>query len=483
MRIRVVLHYLGLVIVVVGLTMLIPLGWSLFSKEPDTPAFAISIAISLGFGLPLWRLIPVAEKGLSRREAIALVAVSWVAASLFGALPYVFSGALPNYLDALFETVSGFSATGASVIASVEEQYSSILLWRSFTQWLGGMGIIALFVALFPMLGIGAARLVEAETPGYLGEKLTSRVRDTAKALWLIYVGLSLIQFVLLLIFRAPVFDSLIISLSTLPTGGFTAANISIEAYNSVPVEVITIIFMVLGGTNFGLFYLLLWKHQAGRIFKNPEFRLYVILLTLATVILSVDLVINMGMSLASALRYGGFQAVSIMTTTGFSSADFNTWSTFAKAILLLLMLIGPSAGSTGGAIKVVRLILLTKYIHRRIATAFNPTVSLPIKIGDAVLPEAMVSRLISLPIAYVALIIASTLILIAIGMDGLSAFSAVTTCQAGCGPGLGSVGPLSNYSLVPPLGKGVLIFCMLAGRFELFTLFAFFTPSFWKWR
>ncbi len=485
MRIKVVLHYLGLLIAIIGSTMLLPLLWSIYSQEPDAKAFAISMAISLGLGLLLWRLTPLTadERRMSRREAIALVAGGWITVSLFGALPYVFSGALPSYLDALFETVSGFTATGASVIAAVEDQYHGILLWRSLTQWLGGMGIIALFVALFPILSIGAARLVEAETPGYPSEKLTARIRDTAKALWLIYMGLSLLQFVLLLIARTPVFDSLIISLSTLPTGGFTAANISIEAYNSVPVEVITIIFMVLGGTNFGLFYFLLWKHQVGHLFKNPEFRLYVTLLTLATIILSVDLVINMSMSLSNAFRYGSFQAVSIMTTTGFSSTDFNTWSTFAKAILLLLMLIGPSAGSTGGAIKVVRLILLTKYIHRRIVMVFNPAVSLPIKIGDTVLPESTVSRLISLPIAYVALIIVSTLILIASGMDGLSALSAVTTCQAGCGPGLGSVGPLLNYSLVPPLGKGVLMFCMLAGRFELFTLFVLFTPAFWRWR
>jgi trk system potassium uptake protein TrkH len=482
MRIRVVLHYLGLLIVIEGLAMLLPLGWSLFFGEPDALAFALSIAVSLGAGLLLWRLIPLAERGLSRREAVALVAGGWIVAPLFGALPYFFAGALPNYLDALFETVSGFSTTGASVITSVEAQYHGILFWRSFSQWLGGMGIIALFVVLFPVLGIGGAYLVEAES-SYSGEKLTARIRDTFRALIIIYMGLSLLQFILLLVVGAPVFDSFTISMTTLPTGGFTTTNISIGAYHSVPVEVVTAVFMVLGGTNFGLFYLLLWKHQVGSLLKNPEFRLYIAVLTLAILILGANLMINMGMSLANAFRYGGFQAVSILTTTGFSSTDFNTWSTFAKAVLLLLMLIGPMAGSTGGAIKMVRLVLLAKYIRRRVVTAFNPTISLPIKIGDNVLSEATVSRLISLPLAYVALLIASTLVLTAVGMDGLSALSAVTTCQAGCGPGLGSIGPLSNYSLVPPLGKGVLMFCMLAGRLELFTLFAVLTPSFWKWR
>jgi trk system potassium uptake protein TrkH len=485
MRIKVTLHYLGLLITIVGIAMLLPLCWSLYYQEPDAKAFAISMAISLGTGLLLWRLTPLGadEKRLSHREAIALVAGGWIAASLFGALPYQLSSALPSFLDAYFEAMSGYTTTGATVFTSIESQYHGILLWRSFTQWLGGMGIIMLFVALFPMLGIGAAHLVEAEMPGQQGEKLTARMRDTAKALWLIYLGLTISEFVLLRIAGISVFDALTVTFSTTPTGGFTPTTLSIGAYNSLFVEVIIIFFMVAAGVNFGLYYFLIWKRQPLRLLNNPEFKLYLFLLIGFTLIINLDLIMNMGMSLSDALRYGSFQTVSIMTTTGFATTDFNLWPEFAKSALLILMLIGASAGSTGGALKVIRLLVLAKYTYRRILLAFNPRAVVPLKVGGNIIPEGVTSRIIGLAILYFATLIVCFLIMSALGLDNMTALSSVTATLGNVGPGLGEVGPAASYSFIHPIGKGVLIFCMLAGRLELFTLLMLFTPAFWRWR
>jgi trk system potassium uptake protein TrkH len=487
MRIKVVLHYLGLLITIVGLTMLLPLGWSLFSQEPDATAFAISMGISLGSGLLLWRLTPLGagERRLSRREAIALVAGGWIAASLFGALPYQLSGALPSFLDAFFEAMSGYTTTGATVFTSIETQAQGILLWRSLTQWLGGMGIIMLFVALFPILGIGAAHLAEAEMPGgQQGERLTARMRDTAKALWLIYLGMTITEFILLLIAGMSAFHAITVTFSTTPTGGFAPTALSIGFYNSLLIEAIVIFFMIAAGVNFGLYYFLMWKRQPMRLLKNPEFKLYIALLIGVTLVIVWSLTANSGMPFGEALRYGSFQTVSIMTTTGFSTTDFNVWPEFAKSALLILMVIGASAGSTGGALKVIRLLVLAKYTYRRILLAFNPRAVIPLKVGGSIIPEGVTSRIIGLAILYFVILVAGFLIMSALpDIDNITALSSVTASLGNVGPGLGDVGPAANYFFIPPVGKGVLIFCMLAGRLEFFTLLMLFTPAFWRWR
>ncbi|TET18297.1 MAG: TrkH family potassium uptake protein [Dehalococcoidia bacterium] len=484
MRIKVVLHYLGLLITGVGFSMFFPLGWSLYYNGPDSPAFAISIGISVGSGLLLWRLTPGGERRLSRREAIMLVAGAWILASAFGALPYELAGTFQSYLDAYFEAMSGFTTTGASVLASIESQPHGILLWRNLTQWLGGMGIITLFVALFPIFGIGAAHLVEAEMPGPQTERLTARIRDTVKSLWYLYIGFSALE--LILLWQAggmPLFDALIVTFGTMPTGGFCLKSLSIGAYNSVIVEGIVIAFMTLAGVNFGLYYRLLWKRQPRRLFSNPEFRLYIALLTGASLFIALNLIRSMGLSIGDAFRYSGFQAVSIMTTTGFSTIDFNVWPAFAKATLLILMIVGASAGSTGGALKVTRFLVLMKYTYRRILLAFNPRAILPLKVGGNVLSEKIISGIIGITILYFAILIVGFLVMSALGLDHVTALSSIFATLGNVGPGLGLVGPGANYLFIPPLGKVVLIVCMLAGRLELLTILTLFAPSFWKWR
>lgn len=476
---------MGALIASLGIMMLIPLACSLIYRESDGLAFFISIGISVAFGVLLWRLTPIGESEgkLSQREAIVLVAGGWVLASAFGALPYVFAGTFSSYLNAYFESMSGFTATGATVITSIESQPHGILLWRSLTQWLGGMGIITLFVALFPMLGMGAAHLVEAEMSGLQAQRLTARIRDAAKAVWLLYLIFSIAEVALLAVARMPLFDAITVTFSTMATGGFTPTNASIGAYNSLFIEIIVIVFMIIAATNFGLYYFFFWKRKPGRLFSNPEFRLYLCLLIGASVFVALDLMLNAGMTVGEAFRYGGFNTVSVMTTTGFATANFNIWPAFSKTVLVILMVIGSSAGSTSGAIKVIRLLVLSKYIYRRIRLSINPRTVIPLKVGGSVVSEEVVSKIISMSTLYIAFLVIASLAMTTMGIDQVTAFSAVATNMGTVGPGLGAVGPVANYLWIAPAGKIILMLCMLVGRLELFTVLALLTPTFWKWR
>jgi trk system potassium uptake protein TrkH len=417
------------------------------------------------------------------REAIAIVALSWISASALSAVAYSVSGTLPNYLDALFESVAGFTTTGATVYTSLEIQPQGILLWRSLTQWFGGMGIIMFFVVLFPMVGIGAAELVKAETPEQDGGRLTARIRDTFRILLTVYVGLTVCEFVFLYLAGMPSFDAITISLSTIATGGFAPTGSSIGAYDSVLIEGIIIFFMIAAGVNFVLYFLVIWKRQPKNLFRNSEFKLYIAILVIATLVINIDLIANLGLPLSEALRESSFQSVSLVTTTGFTTADFNAWPTFSRSVILILMFVGASAGSTGGALKVVRFLILSKYTYQRIFHIINPRRVIPFKIGGNEVSDDVITKAISFTILYFGIILIGLLIMSAIGLNFDTALSSVISCIGNVGPGLGLVGPEENYFLIPVFGKIVLIVCMLAGRVEIFTLFAIFVPSFWKWR
>lgn len=483
MRIRVVLHYLGLVLVAVGLLMIFPLAWSLYYREPDIIPFIVSIGITIGSGLILTFFTPSGEGKLSIREALALVAGAWVVASAFSTIPYMLAGTFDSYLNAYFEAMSGYTTTGATMLADIESQPHGILLWRNFTQWLGGMGIITLFVTVFPMLGVGPAHLVEAEVPGPQAERLTARIRDTAKALWKIYLGISVLEIILLFLAGMPLFDSFANTFGTMATGGFSPMNESIGAYDSVAIHIIIIFFMTLAGINFGIYYSLLWKRDFGRLFRDVEFRVYLGILIGASLLISLDLFLNMECPISDAFRYGIFQAVSIQTTTGFAITNFDTWPAFSRSALIILMVIGASAGSTGGALKVSRVVILVKYAYRELVHVFNPRAVLPVKLGERTLPEWVLSRILGVAIIYVITFVVSFLLMSAVGLDFVSALSSVAATLGNIGPGLGMVGPTMNYSLVPPLGKVVLIVCMLVGRLELWTVLVLISPAFWRWR
>lgn len=483
MKIRAVLHHLGLFLMGLGILMGIPLACSFYYHEPDKIPFLVSIGITVGSGLILW-LIPYPKTGrFSRREALLLVAGIWVLASAFGALPYQLAGVFPGYLDAYFETMSGFTTTGASVLKTIEVLPHGILLWRNFTQWLGGMGIVVLFVAVFPLMGVGAAHMAESEMTGLKAERMTARIRDTARIMWQIYVGLSVVEVVALLLAGLPFFESLLTMLGTMPTGGFHTRDLSIGAYNNVCVEGIVTFFMVAAGANFQLYYFVLWKHEARRFLADTELRAYISILAVASILIGLDLMANMGYSAGTAFRYSIFQSASIQTTTGFATADFARWPAFSQLILLILMLIGASACSTSGALKVIRIVVLVKYVYRQLLFFVSPRSVRPMKLGGKVLGERAVSDVVALSALYLLVIAVGFLIMSALGLDIVSALSSATAALGNVGPALGAVGPMANYSFIPGTGKVVLILFMLIGRLELWAVLAIFTPEFWRSR
>jgi trk system potassium uptake protein TrkH len=393
------------------------------------------------------------------------------------------AGSFSNYIDAYFEAMSGFTTTGATVMTSIESQSHGILLWRNLTQWLGGMGIMTFFIAFGPVIGIGVAHLFEAEIPGPQAERLKARIRSTAQVIWIIYACLSGLEILLLkIIARLPFFDAFIITLGTMPTGGFLHKEASIAAYNGVAVSTIVTIFMLLAGVNFGLYYYL-WHKEPRRFFSNIEFRLYIVIMAIASMLIVLDLSASMGMPIGNAVKEATFQAASIQTTTGFVTADFDAWPSFSRAIILVLMIIGASAGSTGGALKVIRIAVLVKYIIRHLHSVISPKAVLSLRIGGNVLPEPIVTRILGVSVIYFASLLIGFVIMTAIGLDLTSAFSAVAATLGNVGPGLAAVGPVSNYASVPYIGKIVLILCMLVGRLEFIAVLVLIVPTFWSWR
>lgn len=483
MRIRAVIRHLGPILVGLGIMMLIPFATALYYREPDIIPFVISIATTVGTGVLLWLLGRGVGPGLNRRESLLLVAATWMAAAVFGALPYQLSGAMPGYLEAYFEAMSGFTTTGASVLTSIESQPHGILLWRELTQWLGGMGIVVLFVAVFPVIGVGGAHMVEGELPGPKGERLTARIRDTARVLWQLYLGLSALEVVALLIAGLPFFDALANTLGTMPTGGFCPRDQSIAAYNSVAVEGIITFFMLAAGTNFQLFFFALWKRRFGRFLTDREFRWYLVIIVASLLLIAADLMLHMGYSAGTAFRFATFQSVAIQTTTGFATTDFAGWPSLSQSILLVLMIVGASSCSTGGALKVIRLVVLAKYAYRRILLVFSPRTVRPLKLAGNVVPEAAVSDIVGLSILYFSALIGGSVLMSAVGLDPLSALSSVAATLGNVGPGLGAVGPAANYAHVPAVGKVALTFCMLIGRLELWTVLVLISPAFWRGR
>lgn len=469
-RIGLTLHVVGSFLKYVALVYLLPLALALYLGE-DWHIFLYSLLVTLATGLLLefgFRTTKVIE----RPDAFTIVSFTWLLLPLFGAVPYVFLGW--HFLDAFFEAMSGFTGTGATILEVVEAVPRSVLLWRSLTQWLGGMGVIALFVAILPRLGVGGSQLFDLEAPGPMPERLRPRFRTTARLLWTIYVAFTGAEIALLyFLAKLKLFDSVCVSLCTLATGGFTPTTASIAAYANPLAEYIIMFFMFLGGTNFLIHYQVV-KGNFKILIKDEEFRLYTILLVVAT----CALILSQGLgSYRSAL----FQSISIMTCTGFSTANFASWSFGARMVLLTLMFIGACGGSTGGAIKVVRISTLLKYTKAMMTRAISPKAIVPVKYNQKPLSEEVIRDVISFFFLYLLTAFVASIILAFLGLDLETAISAVATCLANCGPGLGGVGPALNYAWLPAAGKAVLIICMWIGRLELFTVLMMFLPRFWR--
>ncbi|MBN2186796.1 MAG: TrkH family potassium uptake protein [Dehalococcoidia bacterium] len=468
-RIRLTFHILGSFLKYLALVYIPPLVTALHYGE-NWVIFLYPLLITLAIGL-FFEFGFKTTRVIERADGFTIVSFTWLFVPLLGAIPYVFLGC--NFLDAFFEAMSGFTTTGATVLGNVEELPKSALLWRSLTQWLGGMGVIALFIAILPRLGVGGSQLFEREFPGPMPERLRPRFRTTARLLWTIYTGFTAAEIALLYFWaKLRLFDSICVSLCTLPTGGFTPTTGSVGAYANPLAEYIIMAFMFLAGTNFLIHYQVLKGNL--KIFKDEEFRLYVTLMVIA----SASVIFSQGIGL---YRDGFFQVISIMTCTGFSTADFASWHFGARMVLLALMFIGGCGGSTGGAIKVVRIATLLKYTKVMMRRALSPKAVIPVKYNQKPLAEDVMRDVISFFFLYILVAIVASIILSFLGLDLETSLSSVATCLANCGPGLGAVGPASNYAWLPAAGKVILIVCMWLGRLELFTVFMIFFPRFWK--
>ncbi len=479
-NIKLISSILGLLLVISGFGMLMSLPFSFYYREDWWP-IASSATITIFTGLPIWLLLKKsASRELKKRDGYLVVTLGWVVMSLFGTLPYLLSGSIPNFTDAFFETMSGFTTTGASILNDIESLPKGILLWRSLTQWIGGMGIIVLAVAILPILGIGGMQLFIAESPGISAEKLKPRIKDTAKRLWLIYVGLTFLETALLMFGDMPFFDALNHSLTTMATGGFSTKNNSIAFYDSAYIHYVITIFMFLAGTSFTLTYFIL-KRKVKKVLGNEEFIVYLVFIILATLMLTGFVHSLTNSSLEKNFRDTLFSVVSIVTTTGFVTEDYTAWSPLITMAFFALLFIGGMAGSTAGGIKVVRHIVLFKNSFLEMKRQLHPNAIIPVRLNSKAIQGELTYHVLAFMMIYFLIFSIGSIIMAWVGLDFTTSLSAVATSLGNVGPGIGNVSPVNNFSAIPPEGKWVLSFLMLLGRLELFTVLILFTPFFWR--
>lgn len=482
MHLPVIFKVLSLLSAIVSLSMVLPLGWSLWDGSSDGKAFLLSISAGLIFSAVLFMAGKNADyNDIGVKDGFLVVSLSWIFASLIGALPFYISGTIPTFAGAFFESASGFTTTGASVLSDIEAVPRGILFWRSLTHWLGGMGIIVLSLAILPFLGVGGMELFKAEVPGPIPEKITPRIQQTALYLWGVYAFLTVAETVLLLLGGMNLFESLTHTFGTVATGGFSPLNRSVGQYGSAYFDWIITVFMFLSGVNFVLHYRLLRGHFRP-LARDDEFRTYLWIVLFCIAVISADLLFRGNYdSIAEALRYSAFQVVSIITTTGFATADFELWPSFTQLILLLLMFAGACAGSTGGGMKILRLLILSRHTRAELKRVLHPHAVISVKVGGKVIDTRIQSSVTSFLILYVAVFIAGVFFMTSLGMDMESAMSGVAASLGNVGPGLGSLGPMDNYSAVPEAGKWLFSLLMLMGRLELYTVLLLFFPGTWR--
>lgn len=478
MNFAMVLKNLGTLLICEALAMFPSMFVSMFYKENEARAFFYTIGIVLVLGIGLFLIRPK-NKGLHARDGFAIVAIGWLLVSFFGALPFYFSGAIPSLVDSFFESSSGFTTTGSTILADVEVLAKGILFWRSFTHWIGGMGVLVLAMAILPSAGAGSMQIMKAESPGPNPGKLVPKVKETAKILYGIYLLITIVEIILLRISGLPLFDSLINTFGTVGTGGFSNKNLSVGYYNNVTAEVIITIFMLLCGANFALYYQLL-KGNIKDFFKDGEFKLYVFIVGISIILITLNINTNIYNSLKESFRYASFQVASIITTTGYATADFNTWPTFSKLILLVLMFIGGCAGSTAGGLKNIRILLLFKAAKRDLLKIIHPRAVYPVRIGGKAVDDQTLSEVLGFFFMYMAIFCVAVLIVAFEGKDMVTTISSVATTLGNVGPGLEIVGPIGNFSSFTVLSKLVFSFCMILGRLEIYPLLLLLMPRFW---
>jgi trk system potassium uptake protein TrkH len=479
---RAIAYVLGQFLIAFAGTMLAPLLYGLLAGSPGLGTFSLSALITAASGCALFLAFPKPARELSQREGLWLVVVVWSAVSFFGSLPFYFSPHFPGGItDAIFESVSGFTTTGATVLANVEVLPPALQFWRCFSHWLGGMGIVLLGVAILPLVGHGGMHLYRAEFSGAKSEKLKPRITETVLALWKIYLAMTVVLFVLLRLAGMNGFEAICHTFSTLGTGGFSTRTASVAGFNSPLIEYILVVFMLLAGISFVQHYHIWVEGRPSMFFTDVEIRNYLLLALVATSIIAAVLIGHSGYGVERGFRRALFQVVSIMSTTGFVTDDFEVWHPLPQLILLALMFVGGCTGSTAGGLKVSRILLLANVVDREFKRMVERRGVFVVRLGGEVIPEGTIQSLLNL--IYLAFLVnfVSCLLLAAVGVDVLTAISAVAASMFNIGPGLGAVGPLEHYGHLPGLAKWVLAGCMIAGRLEFYTVLVILTPAFWR--
>ncbi len=482
MNYKLITKTISILILIISGFMVIPALLSLYYGEYDSfNAFFYAIVPSaMAAFLIIFIFRNLKDESLSTRDGFLFVTMSWVVASLIGALPFFLSGSIPSFTDAFFETISGFTTTGASILTNIEGQPKSMLFWRSLTHWLGGMGIVVLTVAILPLLGIGGLQLIKAEAPGPTVDKITPRITETAKILWLIYLGFTVAETLLLMLGGMDLFDSLTHTFATLATGGFSTKNTSVGHFNSAYIDGVITFFMVMAGVNFILHYRLL----TGRpkfLLRDTEFKAYILIFFASTFLLTISLYGDFYKTVGESLRYASFQVATMLTTTGFATTDFEKWPYFSQIILFMLMFVGGCSGSTGGGIKVIRLATLFKQAVNEMKFLLHPRGVFTLRISGSAVRKNIVYAISGFFFLYIVMLIAVTFVIAYSGFDILTSFTTALATVGNIGPGFGKVGPAENYAFFPGYVKWILSFAMLVGRLELYTVLILFTPRFWN--
>ena len=480
MNVKLLLHVLGAILLVEAAALVPSLAIAIGYGEGDAMAFVWTILLLNAVGAPMRLFVKAEQTNLRAREGFLAVSLSWVLLSVFGALPFVFSGVIPNFVDALFESVSGFTTTGATIMTQIEGQPHGVMFWRSFTHWIGGMGVLVLTLALLPQMSGRTSHLVRAESPGPILSKIVPRMGDTAKILYLIYGVLTVIEFLLLMLAGMNAYDAAIHALGTAGTGGFSNYAASVGHFNSAWIDAIITLFMVLFGVNFVIYYKMLLRDWQD-IRANEELRWFLSIFLGATAIITLTLLPEEG-NLFTALRYSSFQVASIISTTGYATANYDLWPLTARMLILVLLFFGSCAGSTAGGMKICRIGMLSKQAIREVRHTIQPRKAMVVRFEGKAVDEGVLRQVATFACIYVALILLGGFLLsLENRYDMMTNFSAALTCVSNVGPGFGAVGPAGSFAGYGPFGKLLASFLMLAGRLEIFPMLALFHPAMWR--
>ena len=489
MNIKTILNILAAMLVITGFFMLLPALIAFSYGESDLYGHLKSSLICVFLGLPIW-VFTRKSKSLNSKDGFAIVSFAWITIALAGSLPFYLTGIIPNFTDAWFKAMSGVTTTGATIIGNsttlphlvngIESMPHGVLFWRSFLQWIGGMGIIVFTIAILPLLGVGGVQLFKAEVPGPVADKIKPRVKETAKILWMVYIGFTFLQFLLLGFAGMSWFDSICHAFTTMPTGGFSTQNASIAAYSNPIIHYIIIFFMFVAGVNFTLHFRAITGNYKS-YFKDYEFKVYFSILFFATMLIFLNISFSNSDWSHNSFLISLFQSLALMTGTGYSNADYELWPFFSQLLLFFMMFFGAMGGSTSGGMKIARVILLIKYAATETRRMLHSRAIIPIRIGDRTIGDDVIRNTLGFFLIYLSFFVLTALVLTALNYDFTSSLGVAASAIGNIGPAFGSFGPTDNYALLHPIGKWMMTFCMLLGRLEIFTIMVLFSRTFWK--